>query len=76
MAMKFLVCVSLEGFGDFSTLDLTLGRLYEAIEPEDAKGMVRIVDDSGEDYPYPAKLFDPVELPSSTAQRLHSLLAA
>ena len=76
MAVKFLVCVSREGFGDFSTVDLTLGRLYEAIEPEDAKGMVRIVDDSGEDYLYPAKLFESVDVDASTAQRLHSVLVA
>ena len=76
MAVKFLVCVSREGFGDFSTADLTLGRLYEAIEPEDAKGMIRIVDDSGEDYLYPAKLFESVDVDAKTAQRLHSVLVA
>jgi hypothetical protein len=74
--MKFLVCVSREGFGDFSTADLTLGRLYEALEPEDSKGMVRIIDDSGEDYLYPAVLFEAVKVSASAAERLHSVLAA
>ncbi|MDR1727021.1 MAG: hypothetical protein LBT74_03690 [Acidobacteriota bacterium] len=72
--MKFLVCVSREGYGDFSTSDLTLGRLYEATAPEDEHGTVRVIDDSGEDYLYPAKLFEAVEVQTSTAERLHDML--
>ncbi len=75
-AMKFVVCVSREGFGDFSADDLTLGRLYEVVTPADKLGMVRIIDDSGEDYLYPAPLFDAVEVQDPTAARLHALLAA
>jgi hypothetical protein len=74
--MKFVVCISREGFGEFSADDLTLGRLYELIMPADTRGMVRIIDDSGEDYLYPASLFDAVELQERTASRLHDLLAA
>ncbi|MBI4984630.1 MAG: hypothetical protein HZC24_04625 [Rhodocyclales bacterium] len=74
--MKFVVCVSREGFGDFSADDLTLGRLYEVVTPSDELGMVRIIDDSGEDYLYPSALFDAVEVLEPTASRLHALLAA
>ncbi len=74
--MKFVVCVSREGFGQFSADDLTLGRLYEVVAPADAKQMLRVIDDSGEDYLYPANLFASVELQAPTAQRLHELLAA
>jgi hypothetical protein len=74
--MKFVVCVSREGFGEFSADDLTLGRLYEIVLPTDGHGMVRIIDDSGDDYLYPASLFDAVEVQESTASRLHDLLAA
>jgi len=35
--------------------------------------MVRIIDDSGEDYLYPAKLFEPLEIPIKIAERLHKL---
>ena len=76
VAMKFVVCVSREGFGEFSADDLTLGRLYEVLAPVDTHAMVRVVDDSGEDYLYPAALFDAVEVPEKTASRLHALLAA
>ncbi|MDP2880801.1 MAG: hypothetical protein Q8N89_04370 [Azonexus sp.] len=74
--MKFMVCVSREGLGEFSADDLTLGRLYEVLSPEDTQGMVRVIDDSGEDYLYPASLFDAVEVQEPTAARLHALLAA
>ena len=74
--MKFIVCVSREGCGDFSTDDLTLGRLYEVKDAVETHGMIRIVDDSGEDYLYPANLFESVEVQAQTASRLHELLAA
>ncbi len=74
--MKFVVCVSREGLGEFSADDLTLGRLYEVLSPADDHGMLRIIDDSGEDFLYPASLFESVELEQTTAARLHDLLAA
>lgn len=74
--MKFMVCISREGLGEFSADDLTLGRLYEVIAPVDNQGMVRIIDDSCEDYLYPVSLFDAVEVREPTASRLHALLAA
>ena len=73
--MKFVVCISREGFGDFSTDDLTLGRLYEVLAPVDSNGMLKLFDNSGEDYMYPAALFEPVEVQEKTAHRLHTLLA-
>lgn len=74
--MKFVVCLSREGFGEFSTDDLTLGRLYEVLAQADSHGMLRIVDDSGEGFLYPASLFEPVEVQAQTASRLHELLVA
>ncbi|MBN8456034.1 hypothetical protein [Accumulibacter sp.] len=74
--MRFVVCLSREGFGEFSTDDLTLGRLYEVLAPADSHSMLRIIDDSGEDFLYPACLFEAVEVPEQTATRLHELLAA
>ena len=74
--MRFVVCLSREGFGDFSTDDLTLGRLYEVLAPADSHGMLRIIDDSGEDFLYQASLFEAVEVQEQTATRLHELLAA
>jgi hypothetical protein len=74
--MKFVVCVSREGFGDFSTDDLTLGRLYEVLAPADSHSMLKIIDDSGEDFLYPESLFETVEVKQKTASRLHAVLTA
>jgi len=74
--MRFVVCMENAPFGDFSTDDLTVGRLYEVISEMDGHGMLRIVDDSGDDYLYPAKLFDQVDIRDSTAERLHSIFNA
>ena len=74
--MKFVVCVSREDCGDFSTGDLTIGRLYEVQAPADGHGMIQVIDDSGEDYLYPDGLFEAVDVKEQTASRLHALLAA
>lgn len=42
-------------------ISLTLGQIYEVIEIEDAFGCYRIVDNTNEDYLYPAYMFEPVE---------------
>ena len=74
--MKFVLCIKREDFGDFSAEDLTLGRLYEVLEDADDQGMLRVRDNSGEDYLYPAQFFETVSLSEQTAQRLHDLLTA
>jgi hypothetical protein len=40
--------------------DLTLGRIYEMLGVEAKGSFYRILDDSGEDYLYPASHFKPV----------------
>ena len=48
------------------------GKLYRALADEDAAqhGLVRVVDESGEDYLYPADRFARVELPPATVRAL------
>ena len=72
--MSFVVCMEKAPFGDFSTEDLTVGKLYELVEGTDLHDMVRIVDDSGEDYLYPERFFAPVQVSTETAERLHKAL--
>ena len=69
--MKFVVCMDNAELGDLSADDLTIGRLYEVIEDVDMYGMLRIIDNSGDDYLYPVTLFESVEIPDSAAERLH-----
>ena len=74
--MRFVVCMENTSFGDFSADDLTIGRLYEVIGEVDTHQMLRIIDDSGEDYLYPAKLFEQVDMRESTAERLLDIFNA
>jgi hypothetical protein len=72
--MKFVVCLQKEDLGDFSGEDVSLGRLYEVIEADAGNGMTGIIDESGEDYLYPASWFEPVAGGESAALRLHHVL--
>jgi hypothetical protein len=42
-------------------------RLLEDAEAE-ARGLVRVIDESGEDYLYPKRFFVPIEVPSAAAR--------
>ena len=77
MSMKtdeFVVFVNAADFGDFSAEDLLLGKCYEVLATEG--DWLRIVDESGEDYLYPAEWFVPVVLSQEAAARLKQSLAA
>ncbi len=75
MAIKFVVCVNKEELGDLSGEDVTIGHVYEAIGDPDQYGMIRIIDQSGEDYLYPANCFEAVTLSENAEHRLHDALA-
>jgi hypothetical protein len=61
--MKYAVCISDEGY----PVSLIVRRVYRLLPDDEAgqHGAVRVVDESGEDYLYPAGLFVPIELPRS-----------
>src|SRR6266545_5299720 len=58
---RFVVCVENDGY----PASLELHKIYRTVPDTDAArdGDVRIVDESGEDYLYPAEWFAAVELP-------------
>lgn len=66
--MKFVVCLDNHDY----PASLERGKLYPVLEDaQGAKlGMVRIVDESGEDYLYPATRFAAITVPSKIAERL------
>ena len=58
----FVVCIDNTEYP--ASLD-ELHKIYQVVPDEDAArhGGLRVIDESGEDYLYPAKWFVPVELP-------------
>lgn len=62
----FLLCVSNRGY----RTSLVIRRVYRGIpDPTAARdGLVRVVDETGEDYLFPEKLFVVVDLPREAAR--------
>jgi hypothetical protein len=58
---QLVVCVKREGY----EVSLELRKIYVSLVDKDATAhrMVRVIDESGDDYLYPEKLFRPVDLP-------------
>ena len=64
----FAVCVNNSEY----PASLELHKIYRVIPDEDAanEGDMRVIDESGEDYLYPAEWFVLVELPEAVEQSL------
>jgi hypothetical protein len=58
---QLVVCVKNDGY----EASLELRKIYVARDDDEAKArrMIRVVDESGEDYLYPQKMFLPISLP-------------
>lgn len=74
MALEFVVCLRKDRAGDITGDDLQLGRLYEVVEKDAGHGMMRIIDESGEDYLYPQAWFDSVALSTAASAQLAKAL--
>lgn len=70
-AKQFLLCVRNEGCDD-----LELPKLYPQLSDAKAaaSGYVRVIDETGEDYLYPARLFVAVELTRAAKRAVSSTL--
>jgi hypothetical protein len=69
---RFAVCVRNEGYES----SLELHKIYRLVPDHDAdkEGDVRVVDESGEDYVYPAEWFVPIDVTEAVLQSLlHTL---
>ena len=64
---SFALCVE-----DGGMEDLEVRKVYQVLPDREAsrEGYVRVIDESGEDYIYPADLFVLVKLPAAAARRL------
>jgi hypothetical protein len=65
---QFVVCLSNKGY----RASLVVRRLYQAIPDTEAskRGLLRVIDESGEDYLFPEDLFEAVELPTGLRRKL------
>jgi hypothetical protein len=65
---RFVVCVRNTGYA----ASLELRKLYQALTDPEAEthGLLRVIDESGEDYLYPQKLFMTLDLPQPVASAL------
>ena len=64
---RYVVCISNDNY----RASLMVRRIYRTMpDAEGAKrGLVRVIDESGEDYLYPRDLFVAVELPRTLTRR-------
>ena len=65
---EFVVCIKNEGYG----ASLEPRKIYRVLPdaPARAHGLIRVVDESGEDYLYPADYFAPIALPQRLVEAL------
>ncbi len=66
--IHFAICLNNDGY----QASLEVGKLYRIIPDREAEshGLIRVVDESGEDYAFSAERFHQVKLPISVEQVL------
>lgn len=64
----YAVCIRNKGYG----ASLEVRKLYQILEDPDAEAndLIRVIDESGEDYLYPTRLFQRLDLPSAVQRAL------
>ncbi len=63
---RFVICINNSGYVD----DLKVRTVYQVLPDESAarSNYLRIIDETGEDYLFPAAYFMPIELPNAAKQ--------
>ena len=66
MTDQYFLCVTNEGY----PASLQVRTIYRGLSDADAEshGMLRVVDESGEDYLFPESLFVPIKVPEAAAK--------
>ena len=65
---RFVVCIDA---GEYAEVDLDVGKVYLALPTEKSardQGLIRVVDNSGEDYLFSSDQFVAVKLPRAAQQ--------
>lgn len=62
----FVLCIKNRGY----PASLEVRKIYRVTSDNvaEARGLLRVVDESGEDYLYPARLFVPIDVPKTVTR--------
>jgi len=63
---KFVLCIENKDY----PASLEKWKIYPVIKKGGKEGYIRIIDESGEDYLYPAEYFVSIEVPSGAKEKL------
>lgn len=65
---QFVVCINNEGY----QASLEPRKIYQIVPDKEAEKhkMLRVIDESGEDYLFPASFFSPISLPQALIKEL------
>ena len=65
---EFVACINNEGY----PASLELHKIYRVVPDKDAAADedLRVIDESGEDYLYPASYFAPIKVPAAVKESL------
>lgn len=68
LAKNYVICVSNSGY----KVSLVVRKLYETVPDSEAekRGLLRVIDESGEDYLFPQNLFASIELPKDVREKI------
>lgn len=67
-APRFVLCISNHDY----EVSLVRRKIYQLVDDQRAEthGQLRVIDESGDDYLFPAELFISLELPAEVRERL------
>ena len=65
---QFVVCINNEGY----QASLEPRKIYQVVPDKEAEShkLLRVMDESGEDYLFPASFFSPISLPQTLIKEL------
>jgi hypothetical protein len=64
--MSYVLCIDNQGY----PASLEPRKVYQVLKDTvaEGRGLIRVIDESGEDYLYPARYFVPIEVPQAAEQ--------
>jgi hypothetical protein len=73
MTSKFVICIDNKGY----KFSLTLHKVYQVLIDLEVQedGMIRLIDDTGEDYLFGEQRFVPVDLPLAAEESFTKIAA-